>query len=138
MTDTTPTPEQKPLCSICNTDSGCFHVAVLPTPEQDDEHLRESLLLVTGMCNGPFDFPHRCSAMHCNHCGLCDVSEDLIKVCNAYAERMVVEAEKRGRDNLASQIEDTIAEFGDQVPLVFTCIEQVIHGDGEREAQRWQ
>lgn len=63
-----------------------------PTTEQDDEHLRESLLLVTGMCNGPFDFPHRCSAMHCNHCGLCDVSEDLIKVCNAYAERKVVEA----------------------------------------------
>lgn len=52
-------------------------------------------------------------------------------------EEYVREAEKRGWDNLAKQIEDDIAEFGDQVPLIFTIIEQTIHGDGERENVRY-
>lgn len=27
-------------------------------------------------CIGPWDEPHRCSALHCNHCGLCSQNEE--------------------------------------------------------------
>lgn len=39
--------------------------------------LREKVLSITGMCSGPYDSPHRCSALHCDHCGFCDESETL-------------------------------------------------------------
>lgn len=38
----------------------------------------------------------------------------------------------QARSTLGDQVEATIVEFSDQVPLVFTCIEQVIHGGGEK------
>lgn len=46
------------------------------------EGLREKILTL-GICIGPYDSPHRCSALHCSHCGLCDVSEDLIQLINS-------------------------------------------------------
>lgn len=49
------------------------------------DELREKILT----CVGPFDIPHRCSSMHCDHCGLCDASEDIIDVFLALFESYV-------------------------------------------------
>src|ERR1044072_4308219 len=49
------------------------------TPPTPEEVLRENILTLSG-CNGPYDSPHRCSALHCNHCGLCDVSEEIMQL----------------------------------------------------------
>lgn len=49
-----------------------------------DAELREKILTL-GVCTGPYDSPHRCSSMHCNHCGLCDVSEDLMALIASYS-----------------------------------------------------
>lgn len=48
----------------------------------DVEQLREQFL-VLGPCIGPYDSPHRCSALHCDHCGLCDISEEVLDLIAA-------------------------------------------------------
>lgn len=56
-----------------------------PTPKPntgDVEQLREQFLTL-GSCIGPYDSPHRCSAMHCDHCGLCDISEEVLALIAA-------------------------------------------------------
>jgi hypothetical protein len=50
-----------------------------------EEEVREKILTL-GICNGPYDSPHRCSALHCNHCGLCDVSEELLALVTKEVE----------------------------------------------------
>ena len=58
------------------------------------EELREKILSVTGMCSGPFEHQHKCSAIHCDHCGLCDYSEEIIRVVTTALDQAVVEAYK--------------------------------------------
>lgn len=60
-------------------DSSVSYTPVAPLNKE--EELREQILTL-GVCNGPYDSPHRCSALHCDHCGICDISEDLIALLN--------------------------------------------------------
>lgn len=39
--------------------------------------IREQFLKLSA-CVGPYDSPHRCSNLHCDHCGLCDISEEVL------------------------------------------------------------
>lgn len=45
-------------------------------------------ILEAAGCNGPYDEIHRCSAMHCDHCGVCNIVPDLL----AWRNREVEEA----------------------------------------------
>jgi len=38
-------------------------------------------------------------------------------------------------ESLGNQVEDCINEFGDQVPLVFTCIMEIFRGDSEKDVR---
>ncbi len=59
------------------------------------EELREKILSLNG-CIGPYDYPHRCSAMHCDHCGLCDVAEDILAIIEAEQHSLLTRV-KEGR-----------------------------------------
>lgn len=52
-----------------------------------DDELREEILSLSGMCGGPYDTPHRCSWAHCDHCGVCDISEELIDIVEYQASK---------------------------------------------------
>lgn len=65
-----------------------------PMTDTRDEELREAILTL-GVCNGPYDSPHRCSALHCNHCGLCDLLEDLLQLFESWHNRQLSQAVKR-------------------------------------------
>lgn len=54
--------------------------------DNDKEELRESILNLTGMCGGPYDYAHRCSALHCDHCGVCDYSEEILAIVEAHTQ----------------------------------------------------
>jgi hypothetical protein len=66
----------------------------------------------------------------CRQCRVCGAERPKI-----YSQQELDAAMEEARKQLGDQIEDAIAEFGDQVPLVFTCIEQIIHGDGEQNVR---
>jgi len=63
----------------------------MKTPDEQIEGLREKFLTL-GVCIGPYDSPHRCSALHCDHCGLCDVSEEVLAIIHQERDRAVLEA----------------------------------------------
>jgi hypothetical protein len=69
---------------------------IMSTPSKDREELRERILTLN-CCIGPFDAPHRCSSRHCGHCGLCDMSEELINLVledrNSLKQSLVAEKE---------------------------------------------
>lgn len=64
------------------------------------EELREKILTL-GPCIGPYETPHRCSSLHCDHCGICDISEELIALLrseqNALLDAVVADAPKDKR-----------------------------------------
>lgn len=57
------------------------------------EDIRERILTL-GPCAGPYDIPHRCSALHCDHCGICDVSEEFMSLISAHERALLDRVEK--------------------------------------------
>lgn len=48
----------------------------------NDPQTFEDVLQASG-CIGPYDEVHRCSALHCGHCGVCDVMPQILAIHNS-------------------------------------------------------
>lgn len=71
----------------------------------DTSELREKILTL-GVCIGPYDSPHRCSSLHCDHCGLCDVSEEILALLEAHIQQEVESARIEERGHTCKLIND--------------------------------
>ena len=82
----------------------------------NDGELREQFLQL-GPCIGPYDEVHRCSSMHCDHCGLCDISEDVIQLIkqNSSPKEAVSPPEQHTSKADDPSIPDDAGELGEKV-----------------------
>lgn len=72
------------------------------TPLQKaQERARRELLEISG-CYGPYDVIHRCSAMHCDYCGVCDRMTDIDSLIAITRKEAFEEAIDWGQSQLCS------------------------------------
>lgn len=127
--------------------------------------IREQFLKLSA-CVGPYDSPHRCSNLHCDHCGLCDISEEVLaliqqKQLQARLDELnnvVLACEidelsslqpvgsytKRRREEVKAQLSIPPKKEGDMNPIDLTLklLEDTPHCEAELEQNRpiahWQ
>ena len=71
---------------------------------------REAFLVHAG-CVGPYDTDHRCSALHCDHCGACEMTP--------FVDSLIRKAYELGRDSGENRILTCVRGVGyDQSKVV--------------------
>ncbi len=92
--------------------------------DEQIEAWREELLQLSGMCKGPYDTVHRCSALHCDYCGICDLSEAILDMLTAAH----AEGEREGRIAEQKKHQKELNEMGEKLIEAEQIIDAALEG----------